>query len=203
MVDDHPVHAPGAAERDCVKDAETETGSAPAIFRERVAKETNQVPMAGKYVRLRSRRIRTRRILSRQQRRTRRTEGVYSRRSRSLAMHARNKPALRAPGMRRHQLRRFDFYSMDRTGARLRRAAKLIVVFPALVALRICRVSQRAVRLLLQLRQRGLGRSRRFQRFARNRINVVSPSNERHVPSQCEKSKCIGKVKRDRVKEVV
>src|ERR1700689_1499722 len=113
-MDDHPVHAPGAAERDCVRDAETETGSAPAIFRECVAKETNQVPVAGKYVRLRSRSVSTRRIFARQ---TRRTEGVYSRRSNSLAMHARDKPTLRAPGVRRHQLRRFDFYSMDRPGA--------------------------------------------------------------------------------------
>jgi hypothetical protein len=108
-------------------------------------------------------------------------------------MHARDKPTLRAPGVRRHQLRRFDFYSMDRPGARVRRAAKLIVVFPAVAGLRVRGVSQRAVRLLRQLRQRGLGRSRRFQRFARNRIDVVSPSNERHVSSRFEKSKYVGK----------
>jgi hypothetical protein len=34
-------------------------------------------------------------------------------------MHARDKPALRSPGMRRHQLRRFDFYSMNRPGVTL------------------------------------------------------------------------------------
>jgi hypothetical protein len=108
-------------------------------------------------------------------------------------MHARHKSALRTPGVRRHQLRRFDFYSMDRPGARVGCAAKLIVIFPARVALSVCRVSQRAVRLLLQLRQRGFGRSRRFQRLTRNRIYVVSPSNERHVSSRFVASKCVGK----------
>jgi hypothetical protein len=118
-------------------------------------------------------------------------------------MHARDKPTLRAPGVRRHQLRRFDFYSMDRPGARVGCAAKLIVVLVSVAGMRVRGVSQRAVRLLLQLRQRRLGCTRRFQRLARDRIDVVSPSNERHVSSRFEKSKYIGKVKRDCVKEVV
>jgi hypothetical protein len=95
--------------------------------------------------------------------------------------------------MRRHQLRRFDFYSMDRPGTRVRCAAKLIVFFPALVALRVCGVSQCAVCLLFQLRQRRFGCTRSFQRFARDRINVVSPSNERHIPSRFVASKCVEK----------
>src|ERR1700735_5904811 len=88
--------------------------------------------------------------------------------------------------MRRHQLRRFDLYTMNRPRTRLRSvAAEINVVFPALIRLRVRRVGKHALRVLFPLGQCSFGRTRRFYCFSRDRVNVITPSNERHVSSSC------------------
>jgi hypothetical protein len=109
-------------------------------------------------------------------------------------MHMRDEPALRSSGMRRHHLGSLNFHAMDWPSAILRIATKFSVVVSIVSpGLRVRRISRRTVRILFQLRQRSFRRPGRFQRLARHRINVITPSNERHIASHFMNVKEIAK----------
>ncbi|MFY9805091.1 MAG: hypothetical protein WAK30_18340, partial [Candidatus Acidiferrales bacterium] len=86
-----------------------------------------------------------------------------------LSVNVRNESALRSPRMGRHQLRRLYFHTMNwtLTGSRCLAAFVLTsIVIPA-----------RLLRVMLQRQQSLFGLARRLQCFARDRIDVVTPSN--------------------------
>jgi hypothetical protein len=69
-------------------------------------------------------------------------------------MHVRDKPPLRAPRMRRYHFSRFNFHAMDRSGSGTMRSLTEtpIIISAVCVGLRICGVSQDAMRVLLEFR---------------------------------------------------
>ena len=78
--------------------------------------------------------------------------------------------------MRRHELRRLNLNAMNRAFFRYR-PATLVVALGT-------RVAPSLLGIVLQRQQSRFSFARRLQRFPGNGINVVTPSNERHISSK-------------------